>query len=309
MTNIARAALETALRERKLDCTLTTALPPLERSDPAAFIPFDIASIDTLLGGRALGDRVLGDRALGDRVRGDRVRGDRVRGDRVRGDRVRGDRALGGGLPRGQVSELAGPHSSGRTTLLLHLIGAATRGGEIAALVDTCDRFDVASASAAGIDLDRLLWIRGEPFDSLRSLRASPVVDRAIKALNLVLQAGGFAVVAIDLADIPPRVLKSLPFTTWLRLQRIVEGSDIACLLVTPEPLARSAGGLTVMCTGQTTWSGQTARDATARARVTAVASAEAVRLTGLETGIRVVSPRWRVDGEARVAAVANDSD
>jgi hypothetical protein len=319
MANIALTALENALRERKLDCTLTTALPPLERSDPAAFIPFDIASVDTLLGGRTLGGRTLGDRVLGDRVLGDRVLG-----DRALGDRALGDRALGGGLPRGQVSELAGPHSSGRTTLLLHLIGAATRGGEIAALVDTCDRFDVASASAAGIDLDRLLWIRGEPFDSLRSLRASPVVDRAIKALNLVLQAGGFAVVAIDLADIPPRVLKSLPFTTWLRLQRIVEGSDIACLLVTPEPLARSAGGLTVMCTGQTTWNGQTARgqtarDATARARVTAVAStasaeapavrAEAVRLTGLETGIRVVSPRWRVDGEARVAAVANDSD
>ena len=70
-----------------------------------------------------------------------------------------------------------------------------------------------------------------------------------------MLQAGGFGVVAIDLADVPPRVLKSLPFTTWLRLQRIVEGSDTACLLVTPEPLARSAGGLTVMCTGQTTWS------------------------------------------------------
>jgi hypothetical protein len=292
MANIALAALETALRERKLDRTLTTALPPLERSDPAAFIPFDIASIDTLLGGRALGDRVLG--------------------DRVQGDRALGDRALGGGLPRGQVSELAGPHSSGCTTLLLQLVGAATRGGELAAVIDTCDRLDVASASAAGIDLDRLLWIRGESSRPVLSERSEPkdrIVDRAIKALNLVLQAGGFAVVAIDLADIHPRVLKSLPFTTWLRLQRIVEGSDIACLLVTSEPLARSAGGLTVMCTGQTTWSGQTARDATARARVTAVASAEAVRLTGLETGIRVVSPRWRVDGEARVAAVANDSD
>ena len=286
MANIALAALETALRERKLDRTLTTALPPLERSDPAAFIPFDIASIDTLLGGRALGDRVLGDRVLGDRT-------------------------LGGGLPRGQVSELAGPHSSGRTTLLLQLVGAATRSGELAALIDTCDRLDVASASAAGIDLDRLLWIRGESSRLVLSERSESkerIVDRAIKALNLVLQAGGFAVVAIDLADIHPRVLKSLPFTTWLRLQRIVEGSDTACLLVTPEPLARSAGGLTVMCTGRTTWSGQTARDATARARLTAVASAEAVRFTGLDTNIRVVSPRRRIDGDARVAAMANDS-
>jgi hypothetical protein len=146
----------------------------------------------------------------------------------------------------------------------------------------------VASASAAGIDLERLLWIRGEagPIDRL--------VDRALKALNLVLQAGGFGVVVLDLADVPPRVLKSLPFTTWLRVQRIVEGSDTACLLVGPEPLARSAGGLTVMCTGQTTWN----VDAPVRAR----------RFTGLETEVRVVSPRRRVDGGARIAAVANDS-
>ena len=237
--NTALAVLETALRERKLDRTLTTALPLLERSDPAAFIPFDIADVDAV---------------------------------------------LRGGLPRGQVSELAGPHSSGRTTLLLQLLGAATRRGEIAALIDTCDRLDVASASAAGIDLERLLWIRGTS--------SGLVVDRALNALNLVLQAGGFGVVVLDLADVPLRVLKSLPFTTWLRVQRIVEGSDTACLLVGAEPLARSAGGLTVMCTGQTTWN----VDAPVRAR-----------FTGLDTEIRIVSPRRRVDGDARVVAMAND--
>ena len=270
MANSALAVLETALRERKLDRTLTTSLPPLERSDPSAFIPFDISAVDAV---------------------------------------------LRGGMPRGQVSELVGPHSSGRTTMLLQLLSAATRGGErsgdrngersseIAALVDTCDSLDVASAAAAGIDLDRLLWIRGD---------AGPV-DRALKALNLVLQAGGFGVVAIDLADVSPRVLRSLPFTTWLRLQRIVEGSDTACLLIVPEPLARSAGGLTVMCTGQTTWSEAT-REALSEATKEAPSEAtrEALshpprRFTGLNTGIRVVSSRRRVDGEARIAAVAND--
>ena len=245
--NTALAVLETALRERKLDRTLTTSLPPLERSDPAASIPFDIAAID---------------------------------------------RVLRGGLPRGQLSELAGPSSSGRTTLLLHLLGAATGAGEIAALVDTCDCLDVASVAAAGIDLDRLLWIRGDSFGSLTASAVERTVDRALKALNLVLQAGGFGIVAIDFADVPPRVLKGLPFTTWLRFQRIVEGSDTACLLITPEPLARSAGGLTVMCTGRTTW-----HDGRVR------------RFTGLETEIRVVSPRRRVDGSVVVSAVANDSE
>jgi hypothetical protein len=248
MGNSALAVLETALRERKLDRTLTTALPPLERNDPADCIPFDHAGLDAL---------------------------------------------LQGGLPRGQLSEIAGAPSSrqtssGRTTLLLQVLGAITRRGEIAALIDTGDRLDVAAALAAGIDFDRLLWVRGEagPFDSLRSLRTGPadrIVDRAVKALNLVLQAGGFALVAIDLVDVPPQVLNRLPFTTWLRVQRIVEGSDTACVLVGPEPLARSAGGLTVLCTGQTTWSG---------------------RLTGLHTRVRVVSPRRRVEGETRVQAI-----
>jgi len=250
MANSALAVLETALRERKLDRTLTTSLPPLERSDPAAVIPFEIAAVDAV---------------------------------------------LRGGLPRGQVSELAGPHSSGRTTMLLQLLAAATRGGEIAALIDTCDGLDVASAAAAGIDLNRLLWIRGASSGRVLSALSESkdrIVDRALKALNLVLQAGGFGVVAIDLADVSPRVLRSLPFTTWLRLQRIVEGSDMACLLIVPEPLARSAGGLTVMCTGRTTWN-----------------DGRVCRFTGLDTGIRVISPRRRVDGSAAVRALANDSD
>jgi hypothetical protein len=181
----------------------------------------------------------------------------------------------------------------------------------------------VASASAAGIDLDRLLWIRGESSGLVlneRSESKDRVVDRALKALNLVLQAGGFGVVVIDLADVPLRALKNLPFTTWLRVQRIVEGSDTACLLVGPEPIARSAGGLTVMCTGQTTWSGATQKTLTgptegarlpaglsAGASAKAGALAKAGRFTGLETAIRVVSPRRRVDGETRLAAVAND--
>ena len=112
-----------------------------------------LAVLETALRARKL-DRTLDDGAAAART----IRPCRVHPVR---HRTPSTRCCGGGLPRGQVSELAGPHSSGRTTLLLHLLGAATRGGEIAALIDTCDRLDVASASAAGIDLDRLLWIRG----------------------------------------------------------------------------------------------------------------------------------------------------
>jgi recombination protein RecA len=236
MAKASLAVLETALRARKLDRTLTTALPPLERTDPAALAPTGLATLDA---------------------------------------------CLRGGLARGQLSEIAGPCSSGRTALLLALLASATRRGEIAAVVDTCDRLDVASAIAADADLERVLWVRGDgsgPIDR--------AIDRALKALNLVLQAGGFGVVALDLADVPPLVLKRIPFTTWMRVQRIVEGSDTACVLVVPEPLARSAGGVTLTLTGRAAWAGEAPRSR---------------RLDGLDVGLRVISPRRRFEGDIRV--------
>jgi recombination protein RecA len=242
MANQALAVLESALRARKLDRTLTTALPPLERRDESALIPTSIAALDA---------------------------------------------CLHGGLPRGQLSEIVGPRSSGRTTLLLQMMAAATQRGEIAAVVDTFDRLDVASAGAAGIDPDRLLWIRGEAISENGGLHER-TVDRALKALNLVLQAGGFAYVAIDLADVPRSALTRIPFTTWLRVQRIIEGSDTACVLVAPQPLARSAGGLTLSLTACARWAG---------------AADLSRHVIGADLSVRVVSPRRRVDGEVSMSA------
>jgi hypothetical protein len=251
MAKHALAVLESALRDRKLDRTLTTALPQLERSDPAALLPSDIADLD---------------------------------------------RCLRGGLPRGQLSELAGAapsgsqpsRTAGRTTLVLQMMAAATGRGELAALIDTCDRLDVASAVAAGIDLDRFLWIRASEVQSTLEC----IVERAVKALGLVLQAGGFGVVAIDLADIPMPALKRLPVTTWLRVQRMVEGCDTACVLIAPEPLARSAGGLTLSLAARPAWAGTSERSR---------------RLAGLGVGVTVISPRRRVDGSVAVAAATVD--
>ena len=242
MAHPAVAVLESALRARKLDRTLTTTRPSWEWTDPSLLLPMDVPLVDA---------------------------------------------CLRGGLPRGQLSELSGPSSSGRMTLLLQLMSAATRRGEIVALVDTCDRLDVASAAAAGVDLDRMLWIRGDEAGD-RGLETA--VDRALKALNLVLQAGGFSLVAIDLADVPPVRLKQIPFTTWPRVQRVIEGSDTACLLLTPEPLARSAGGLTLSLAGRSTWGG-----VSDRSRL----------LQGVDLRVRVVSPRKRIDGDVRLRAVA----
>ena len=266
MANPALAVLETALRARKLDQTLTTALPSISHATGWEAAT-DVAPLDA---------------------------------------------CLRGGLPRGQLSEIAGPHSSGRTALLLQILAAATRRGEIAALVDTFDRLDVASAEAAGVEFERLLWIRGQstvtprPAGSADSYHGHPArlmsepwttrpeplldrtLDRAVKALNLVVQAGGFGVVAIDLADAALPALNRVPFTTWLRVQRTIEGSETVCLIVAAQPVARSAGGMTLALGARAAWEG--AADCSRR-------------LAGLTVTVRVVSPRRSVDGDVTIGA------
>lgn len=186
-----RAALESLLRARKLDVTLTDGPgslgPPPERLAPAG--------------------------------------------------RAELDAALGGGLRRGHLSEVTGAPSCGRTTIVVEAMAAAASRGEAVALVDTCDTFDPASAAARGLDLSRVLWIR-ETGDA----------SRALKAFFLILQAGGFGLVVLDLADVAPAALRRFPGTTWMRIARIVEGSDTVALLAGGERIARSAGGVTIAC-------------------------------------------------------------
>ena len=184
-----RAALESLLRARKLDVTLTDTPgslgPPPERLAPAGCPDLDAA--------------------------------------------------LGGGLRRGHLSEVTGASSSGRTTIVVQAMAAAAARGEAVAIVDACDTFDPASAAALGLDLSRVLWVR-ETGDATRALRAC----------SLILQAGGFGLVILDLADVPPAALRRFPCTTWMRVARIVEGSDTTALLVGSAHLARSAGGVTI---------------------------------------------------------------
>ena len=158
------------------------------------------------------------------------------------------DARLSGGIPRGQVSELVGPRSSGRTGLMLQMIAAATRRGELVALVDALDMFDVESAAGAGAMLDRLLWIRGLVVTNpglCRDLNQRAIVQ-ALRAFSLVLEAGNFGLVVFDAGEAPSDAIRRLPFTTWLRVQRMVEGTSTACLLVGSDRMSRSPRGLSL---------------------------------------------------------------
>jgi hypothetical protein len=207
MAATVRAELEFLLRTRKLDITLTSAVPWSDRSRDVA--PTGLAALDA---------------------------------------------ALGGGLARGQLSEIVGPRSSGRTTIVCWMLAAAAARGEAVAVIDACDRFDPASAEAAGIDLSKLLWVRD-----------SGDATRALKALNLVLQAGGFGLVAFDVGDVHARVLRQFPYPTWMRIARVIEGSQTSAVLVAADHLARSPGGVTIALDGEPgvprgQWAGSTDR-------------------------------------------------
>ncbi len=164
--------------------------------------------------------------------------------------------ALTGGLPRGALSEIVGPASSGRTGAMLSALGAATRQQEACALVDACDSFDPASAQAAGVALERLLWIRCSERrqlqpgsftrNSVPQRKAFRRLDQVLRVTDLLLQSGGFGMVVLDLGDIPAASARRVPLTSWFRFRRAVEQTATVLLLVEQESCAKTCASLVV---------------------------------------------------------------
>jgi hypothetical protein len=141
--------------------------------------------------------------------------------------------ALTGGFPRGAITEIVGPESSGRTTLANTLLAAATARGEICCHIDTADAFDPVSAAQAGTVLSQLLWVR-----------CGGNVEHAFKAADAILHAGGFGVVLFDLARISERAANRIPISYWYRFRRAIENTPTVLALVEKNALARSCAAL-----------------------------------------------------------------
>lgn len=163
------------------------------------------------------------------------------------------DVRLDGGWPQGEVSELLGRRSSGRTSVLIATLAAAAQRGGLVGFVDAFDRFDPRTAAGAGLDLDRVLWVRG-------TASGHVAVRQAVRALDLIVRAGGFAVAALDVADAPLRSLHALPFTTWQRIAHANEGRETVCLLVGESPMGRSARGVALRLNTTRRWAGTSAQ-------------------------------------------------
>jgi hypothetical protein len=149
-------------------------------------------------------------------------------------------------IPRGCLTEICGPVSSGRTSLAVLLMAEVSAREEVCALIDTSDAFDPTSAAAAGVRLDRLLWIR-----------CGGDAERALKVADLLIQAGGFGLVIFDLGDVSPHTARRISLTSWFRLRRAVEHTATALVVLEQEPHARTCASLVIeMQRGAPVWSG-----------------------------------------------------
>jgi len=187
--------------------------------------------------------------------------------------------ALAGGLPCGALTEICGPPSSGRTSLLFSTLAELTGAQHACALVDVSDSFDPLSAVNAGVELQQLLWVRcngvlskrepervtryvendfgvHEAVEVRTNTTLSPAraarklafrrLEQALRAADLLLQSGGFSLIALDAADLAPEIVRRVPMTTWYRFRRGVENTPTAFVLMTREAVATGCASLSL---------------------------------------------------------------
>lgn len=141
------------------------------------------------------------------------------------------DGLLGGGIPRGDVSEIVGVRSAGRTALTCALLAASTRNNELVAVIDLPDALHPRSLEMSRAALERVLWVR------------PPSLKAALKSTELILGAGGFGAVLLDL-DTP--AARRLPGHVWPRLQRDARRAGVALMVLSAYEMTGSFAALRI---------------------------------------------------------------
>jgi len=188
------------------------------------------------------------------------------------------DAALQGGLPRGKLVEIAG--GAGKLAFTLLSLAAATQRGELCAFIDVEDALDVQTAERVGVDLDQLLWVRprlagraaAEGREGAEALGGAAQAEKAtapcspedrvsdgLKALDLVLSAGGFGLVVLYLgasaAGSKAAARACASSAAWSRVLGRAEKANTALLLVSDEAVSGSFAVATLRCAaGEAVW-------------------------------------------------------
>lgn len=139
------------------------------------------------------------------------------------------------GILRGCLTEICGPASSGRTTLMLSAMREVTQRGECCALVDASSAFNPHSGAANGVKLKNLFVVRcAAPHPKLTP------VDKALEAVDWIVSDGGFGLVVLDLGDIKPQLAQKIPLHHWYRFRRAVESTNSCLVVIEQHPFAKS---------------------------------------------------------------------
>jgi hypothetical protein len=157
------------------------------------------------------------------------------------------DHLLDGGLPVGAISEVTGLESSGRTSLSLAFLAERTRQGQVCAWVDADDAFDAESAAASGVNLRQLLWVRCR---SVAYSKSKPWarLDQALRSTDLLLQAGGFAALVLDLGNTAPEHGCRIPLATWFRFRQAADRTRCSLVVLGTAPFAQSSAAAVLEC-------------------------------------------------------------
>lgn len=201
------------------------------------------------------------------------------------------DELLHGGLPVGAISELTGATSSGRTSLALQFVAQRTAEERACAWVDVSDAFDPESAAANGVRLKQLLWMRCKGRDrgnkgtreqedreqrseirkagsegareresGVDGIRSHPMswkrpewarLEQGLRATDLLLQAGGFAAIVLDLGDTAPEQASRIPLATWFRYRQAAERTQCSLVIVGARGYAKSAAAVVLECSAR----------------------------------------------------------
>jgi len=159
------------------------------------------------------------------------------------------DEVLSGGIPRGNITEVSGAASTGKTSFGLSAVGAITQFGAACAWVDVNDTLSPESAAAANVVLKRLLWLRmSAERHQAPSTKPWSRLEQALKATDLLLQAGGFAAIVLDMSDVLPQHAMRIPLATWYRFRLAAEQARTALIFLTQSPCANSCAALALRC-------------------------------------------------------------
>lgn len=158
------------------------------------------------------------------------------------------DDLLDGGLPTGAITEIAGTESSGRTSLAIAFLTRQTGEGRSCAWIDADDAFDPQSAAANGVLLRQLLWVRCRGAETSGSKKPWPPLEVAVHAADLLLQAGGFAAIILDLAGTAPEYASRIPLATWFRFRQAAARTRCSLLVLGQATCAQSSAAAVLEC-------------------------------------------------------------